>query len=299
MILAVTGGTGFVGARLIDAAIAAGHQVRALTRRPQPRRDGVTWVPGALDDAAALSTLVSTSDAVVHAAGVLGATTRAGFVAGNVEGTRAVVEASKVWAIPRFVHVSSLAAREPQLSDYGWSKAEGERIVAASHLSWTIVRPPAVYGPGDHEQRDLFRLARLGLAVMPPPGRLSAIHVDDLALLLLALAQGPADRAVYEPEGPDGAMTHNAYFAAIGAAVGRRVLALALPAPLLRAASRADRLLRRKGAKLTADRVAYMVHPDWTVDPTKAPPAALWRPHIPLAEGMADAVRWYRAQGLL
>ena len=94
-------------------------------------------------------------------------------------------------------------------------------------------------------------------------------------------------------------MTHGTYFDAIGAAVGRRVLALPLPAALLRAASRADRLLRREGAKLTADRVAYMVHPDWTADPAKAPPAALWRPRIALREGMADAARWYRAQGLL
>jgi nucleoside-diphosphate-sugar epimerase len=299
MILAVTGGTGFVGSRLIDVALREGHQVRALARRPQPPRGGVTWVAGALDSTEALSELVSTADAVIHIAGVVGATSRGAFAAGNVEGTRGIVEAAKVWASPRFVHVSSLAAREPGLSDYGWSKAEAERVVADSGLPWTIVRPPAVYGPGDHEQRDLFRLAALGLAVMPPPGRLSAIHVDDLARLLLALAAAPADHAIYEAEGPDGGMTHRDYFAAIGAAVGRRPVPLPLPAGLLRLAARADRLLRRGGAKLTPDRVAYMVHPDWTADPAKAPPAALWQPRIALREGMVDAARWYRAQGLL
>ncbi|KQT31183.1 epimerase [Sphingomonas sp. Leaf412] len=298
-ILAITGGTGFVGARLIDAALDAGHAVRALARRPQPARDGVTWVAGALEDTGALRDLVSTADAVVHIAAVLGATTRAAFEQGNIRGTRAIVDATTTARVPRFVHVSSLAAREPALSDYGWSKAEGERVVSGGDLPWTIVRPPAVYGPGDHEQRDVFRLARLGLAVMPPPGRLSAIHVDDLAALLLALATAPADRAVYEPEGPDGGMDHGAYFAAIGTAVGRRVLPLPLPAPLLRLASRADRMLRGDRAKLTPDRVAYMIHPDWTADPAKAPPPALWRPRIALAAGMADTVRWYRAQGLL
>ena len=299
MILAITGGTGFVGARLIERALGDGHSLRALTRRPQPAREGVTWIAGALDDPDALSTLVSTADAVIHIAGVVGATTRAAFAAGNVAGTQAVVEAARIWAVPRFVHVSSLAAREPDLSDYCWSKAEAERLVSRSGLGWTIVRPPAVYGPGDHEQRDLFRLARLGLAIMPPPGRLSAIHVDDLASLLLALAGAPADRATYEADGPDGAMTHADYFAAIGAAVGRRPVPLPLPGALLRLAARADRLLRGSGAKLTADRVAYMVHPDWTADPAKAPPPALWRPDIALADGMRDAVRWYRAQGLL
>ena len=47
--LAITGATGFVGGRLLDLALATGHQVRALTRRPQPERDGVTWIDGALD----------------------------------------------------------------------------------------------------------------------------------------------------------------------------------------------------------------------------------------------------------
>lgn len=299
MILAVTGGTGFVGSRLIEAALAGGHVVRALTRRVQPARDGVTWVAGALDTPDALSELVSSADAVIHIAGTLGATSRGAFAAGNIAGTQALVEAAKIWATPRFVHVSSLAAREPGLSDYGWSKHEAEGVVAGSGLPWTIVRPPAVYGPGDHEQRDLFRLAKLGLAIMPPPGRLSAIHVDDLARLLLALAAAPADHALYEVDGPDGGMTHRDYFAAIGAAVGRTPLPLPLPAGMLKLASRADRAVRRDGAKLTPDRVAYMVHPDWVADPAKAPPAALWRPGIALRDGMADAARWYRAQGLL
>jgi nucleoside-diphosphate-sugar epimerase len=299
MILAVTGGTGFVGSRLIDAALAEGHAVRALTRRTQPIREGVTWVAGVLDTPDALSDLVSTADAVIHVAGTLGATGRAAFAAGNIEGTRAVVEAAKVWATPRFVHVSSLAAREPALSDYGWSKHEAEGVVAGSGLPWTIVRPPAVYGPGDHEQRDLFRLAKLGLAIMPPPGRLSAIHVDDLVRLLLALVAAPADQMLYEADGPDGGFTHRDYFAAIGAAVGRAPLPLPLPTGLLKLASCADRLMRRDRAKLTPDRVAYMVHPDWVADPAKAPPAALWQPRIALREGMADAARWYRAQGLL
>ena len=69
MILALTGATGFVGGALLEQALAAGHQVRALTRRPRPECKGVTWVSGALDDAAALSALVSTADAVVHVAG--------------------------------------------------------------------------------------------------------------------------------------------------------------------------------------------------------------------------------------
>lgn len=174
---------------------------------------------------------------------------RAGFAEGNIAGTDAVVGAARAAGVERFVHVSSLAAREPALSNYGWSKAEAERIVADRAPGWSIVRPPAVYGPGDLDQRDLFRAAKLGLAIMPPPGRLSAIHVDDLARLLLALATTSADRALYEADGPDGPMTHAAYFAAIGAAVSRKPLPLPLPAAVLRAAARLDGALRGDRAR--------------------------------------------------
>ena len=94
MILALTGGTGFVGRATINHALATGHQIRALTRRPQPSRDGVTWVAGALDDPASMATLVAGSEAVIHIAGVVNAADRAGFVAGNVAGTRAMLAAN-------------------------------------------------------------------------------------------------------------------------------------------------------------------------------------------------------------
>ncbi|MEH3036007.1 MAG: NAD(P)-dependent oxidoreductase [Sphingomonas adhaesiva] len=300
MIWAITGGTGFVGGRTIERALARGDEVRALARRPQPERAGVTWIAGALDDPAALSELVSTADAVVHIAGAVNAPDRDAFVAANIAGTAAVVEAARVWAVRRFVHVSSLAAREPALSIYGWSKAGAEDVVRASDLDWTIVRPPGVYGPGDLEQRDLFRAARLGVVPVPPAGRLSVIHADDLARLLLALATAPGDRTIYEPEDAAGPLSYADFAAAIGRGVGRRrARAIPLPAALLRTAARADRLLRRGHAKLTADRVSYMLHPDWTADPAKRPPPALWTPQIPLDTGMAETARWYRAHGLL
>nr|WP_246616867.1 NAD(P)H-binding protein [Sphingomonas yunnanensis] len=299
--MALTGATGFVGGVLLEQALAAGHQVRALARRAQPARDGVTWVSGALDDAAALSPLISTADAVVHVAGAVNAPDRAGFANANVEGTRAVVEAAEIWGASRFVHVSSLAAREPTLSNYGWSKAGAEAEVAASGLDWTIVRPPGVYGPGDMEQRDLFRAARRGVVPLPPNGQLSILHVDDLARLLLTLAERPGTgmHAIYEPASPDGALRYTDFARAIAAAVGRRALPLPLPAGVLRLAARGDALVRGAKAKLTADRVAYMMHPDWTADPAKAPPPELWRARIGAAEGLAATARWYRAQGLL
>lgn len=294
MILAVTGGTGFVGAWLINRALAAGHSVRALTRRPQSPRAGVTWIDGTLVDPGAIA---SGAHAVVHIAGVVNAD-RAGFVAGNVEGTRSILTAAQAANVRRFVHVSSLSAREPQLSNYGWSKREGERLVEASGLDWTIVRPAGVYGPGDTELRDMFRLARFGLALLPPRGRVSLIAVDDLAALLLVLAERGGPRTIYEAD--DGvSMTHADLAQAIGAAVGRRVLPLHLPRPLLSLAAAVDARVRGAGAKLTPDRVGYLCHPDWTADPACRPPASLWAPQTPLADGLAATASWYRAHGLL
>ncbi|KQU49715.1 epimerase [Sphingomonas sp. Leaf339] len=299
MILAITGGTGFVGGALIRQAVEAGHRVRALARRAQPERDGVVWIAGALDDPAALDRVVEGADAVVHVAGVVNAPDRAGFVAGNVEGTRAILAAAGRAGSPRFVHVSSLAAREPGLSNYGWSKAEAERLVSASALPWTMVRPPGIYGPGDMDQLDLFRIARYGLAFLPPPGRLSLIAVDDLARLLLALAAAEPVRTIYEADDGSAGWTYDGFARAIGAAVGRRVMPMHLPQGLLSIIARGDRWWRGDKARLTADRVAYFCHPDWTIDPNRRPPPSIWVPSIPTMAGLADTARWYRHAGLL
>ena len=301
MIIALTGGTGFVGKRVIALATEAGHKIRALTRRPQDDQQHVTWITGALDTPLALAMLVEGAEAVVHVAGVVNAPDRPGFALGNIDGTQAMIDATVAARITRFVHVSSLTAREPALSNYGWSKAESERRVETSPLAWTIVRPPAVYGPGDMEMLDTFRVAKLGLALTPPKGHMAVIHVDDLARLLIALATNDDHGHVYEPDdGTPGGWSHADFLgAAIGAAVGKRVLAIALPRPLLAIAARADRLFRGKEAKLTADRVGYMCHPDWTADPAKRPPHALWQPQIPTPVGLAETAAWYRAQGLL
>ena len=163
MKLAVTGGTGFVGSHLIDVALAGGHEVKALTRREQPPREGVEWISGDLGSRDALEKLVGDADAVIHVAGTINAPNAAGFEKGNVQGTLAMLAAATAGGIRRFVHVSSLAAREPKLSLYGASKAKAEELVHSSGLDWASVRPPAVYGPGDKETLELFRMAKLGL----------------------------------------------------------------------------------------------------------------------------------------
>jgi len=302
-VLAMTGATGFVGGATMRLAIDAGWHVRALTRRPQPEREGVTWIAGALDTPDRLAEMAAGSDVVMHIAGVVNVPTRAAFEVGNATATGHVIDAARVAGVSRFIHVSSLAAREPGLSNYGWSKERAEIIVQASDLDWTIVRPPAVFGPGDTEMLDLFRMARRGIALLPPTGRMSAIYVDELARLLVALA---ADRdasigAIYEPDdGKPTGWSHRSFARAIARAVGRNhVATLAIPRSVLKACGQIDKLVRRSGAKLTPDRARYIAHPDWVATVGAHPPADLWRPERETDDALAETARWYRREGWL
>ena len=302
-LVAITGATGFVGQALLDRVVAEGYAVRALARQEQPHREGVQWIHGDLGDTRALARLMRGAEAVIHAAGVVNAPDQAGFEAGNVAGTLTVVEAAKQAGVPRFVFVSSLSARQPRLSAYGASKAKAEKLVRASGLDWTIVRPPAIYGPRDREMLDLFRLARWRVLAMPPrAGRASLLHVDDLARLLLALI--PAERRtahkVIEPDdGRPGGWSHYEIARAIGWAVGRRPLVIHLSQPMLARVARLDGWLRKDRAKLTPDRVSYMCHPDWVVTERARAPGRLWQPRIETRQGLKATAEWYREQGWL
>ena len=300
--IAITGATGFVGQAVLDEAEQRGLAVRALTRRAQPARASVEWVRGDLADRDALARLAEGARAVLHIAGVVNTPDPLGFHAGNVAGTEALVAAAHAAGCARFVFVSSLSAREPELSAYGQSKRHAEEVVQRSLLDWTIVRPPAIYGPRDREILELFRAARWRVVPMPPPGRSSLIHVGDLARLLLALvpAREETRQRVFEPDdGRERGWSHRELAKAIGAAVGRNVWVPHLPKTALMVVARLDRVLRRDEAKLTPDRVGYMAHPDWVCSPASAPPAGLWRAEVPTLEGLSQTAAWYRAAGWL
>lgn len=275
--------------------------MRALARRAQPAASHIDWIEGALDRPESLARLVDGADAVIHVAGAVNAPDRGSFHAHNALGTEAVAQAAEAAGVRRFIHVSSLAAREPGLSNYGWSKAESERIVSASRLEWTAVRPPAIYGPGDMEMLELFRMAAAGLVMLPPAGRLSVIEASDLARLLLELVPAAETAGqIFEPDDDrPGGWDHREFAKAIAAAVGRRALAFPVPAAVLRAASRAEGLIRPGRAKLTADRVRYFCHPDWVVSSGARPPLELWRPMIETPAGLRATALWYRERGLL
>jgi len=311
--VAITGATGFVGQAVLNMAVRQGYGVRALTRRPQTPRDDVVWIEGTLNDQDNMQQLCSGADAVIHIAGVVNAPNRDDFENGNILGTLSAVQAAKTSGVERFVHVSSLAATRPDLSVYGETKAKAEKIIGTSGLDWTIVRPPAVYGPQDRDMLDLFKMAKWGFVLLPPDieARLSIIHVEDLARLLLALLPSHEDLTTAIFEADDGheerhpqlaserGWSHRSFAKSIGWAMDKRITAIGIARPILGMAAKLDRLIRRDRAKLTKDRVRYFCHDDWRIDPAKRPPEQLWVPEVKSREGLKGTINWYRQNGWL
>ena len=310
-LVAVTGATGFVGACLVRQLAEAGLEVRILTRRMPtslPKAARLELVLGDLDDAAALRKLVAGADALVHVAGIIKARHARDFQAVNVEGTRHVAEALTD-AAPRIpvVHVSSLAARAPHLSPYAASKRGSEQAMAsiASRQPLTVIRPPAVYGPGDIEILPMFRAAAAGLCPVPAASgaRLSLIHVQDLATAIAAALKTPPRHPLYEiDDGHAGGYSWPEIATALSQALERPVRSFRLPRPVMTVVAAAVEGHRSLGGPVTAlcfDKLGELYHPDWVASGPRLEAETSWRPAFALAEGFRDTIAGYRAAGWL
>lgn len=306
---AVTGGTGFVGAALIEKLLAEGWDVTALARNPAAltRADEVRVVKGTLEDDGALNDLANGADIFFHLAGLTHAHNADDYHRVNVVGAQAAARAAAS-AGATFIHTSSMSARNPDVSPYAKSKFDSEAAIKSTSGGnpWLALRLPAIYGPHDMATLPYFKLIKSGLALEPKttmPARASILYVDDAASALVSAAQGAPAGRVYEvgDERADG-FAWSEIGAILAQTLGKPARPLRLPRPVVTAYHGLMRTSERalgRPPSLREGQVREFFHPDWVARDNLLSDSCNWRPETPLQEGFAKTVRWYQEHGLL
>ncbi|MEJ8567144.1 NAD-dependent epimerase/dehydratase family protein [Elongatibacter sediminis] len=302
----LTGATGFIGRHIQATLLGAGCTVRALVRPGSANAEHVDprcqAVEAALSDGPALERAVADCTAVIYCAGSVRGRVLDDFLPANEAGVRQLMQAlAGVGPPPPTLLISSLAAGQPELSDYAQSKLLGEQALRRyAPGGWTILRPPAVYGPGDREMRPILRMARSGWIAHAGPAsqRVSLIHAADLARAVLAwLHAWPASagRLYTLDDGREGGYDWHA----IAAAAGRdNPRLLRVPTGLLRAIANLNLGLSRLlgyPPMLTPGKVEELTQADWLCDNTALSADTGWQPRIELAQGLRQTLDDFRS----
>ena len=322
----ITGANGFVGSHLARALSRAGHPVRALIRKGADRSRvsnlDLEWIEGDLNDREALARGCAGARRIFHVAGRIKAPDLAAYRVANVEGTINLLDVAEKSdpAIERLVYVSSLAAGGPAryghprdesdpdspTTPYGTSKLEGEIAVRerADRLPITVLRPPAVYGPGDTEVLGFFQAVSWHIKPLfsMPPVRLSLVHVSDLidGIMLAVSSPGAVGEVFYIAE--DRHYDLPSVEDMIQDALGTWAVRVRIPGPLLLSIAGIAEWVGKVGGftpKLNRHKARDFMQNDWTCSISKAESRLGYRSQIPFAEGARQTVQWYRANGWL
>lgn len=274
--VALTGATGFIGREILRKLVGNGYHVRALTRKPRKVEKYIHWVLGDLNNKAALHQLVDGADAVIHCAGSVRGSSFENFVNTNVDGTSNLVQAAEHQTIkPRFLLISSLAAREPDLSWYSKSKQMAEQCVInySANSQWVIFRPTAVYGQGDKELKPVFNATRHGLlpVVGETSNKISLLHVDDfVAAIHCWLSMSVPISGIYElDDGNEGGYSYESIAAITQEVWGRPVRCIKVPISVVSLVAKINLMLAKifhYAPMLTPEKVKELQHSNWLCD---------------------------------
>jgi len=306
MTVLVTGATGFVGTLLVRTLRERGLSVRAFARKTSQTAAiealGAEVVRGSFGDPASLARAAQGVDAVVHAAGGGIARSVAEVYTNNTESTRALVHAATEAGCRSFVLISSLAARDAR-SHYGKSKRAAEivALAAGDRMRVVVLRPPALYGPGEHRMVPLFAAARRGFVpTVHPTGTLSMLHGADCAEAVARALETDA-RGVYFI-GEERIYGRKEMAQLVGRAVGREVRVIAIPPPALKLLARGSELwgrIRNRPVMFGVDKSRDVLQRHQSGDPRAAFDALGWRPKHDFATGAVEAHEGYQARGWL
>ena len=301
--VALTGATGFAGAFILPQMLAAGFDVVALARKPEMlvgRCKNV--VAGDVGDEAALIELVKGADVVVHVAGAVAAKNRADYFDINVEGTKRLFRAARAAHVKRFIYVSSLTAREPSLSDYGASKAAAEQFLLPfddEDCDILVLRPPAIYGPGDKATFPLVKMLQAPIAFLPgrKESKFSLLHVSDFAKVVCDSVEATA-HAIFELDDQTLGYSWADLVAANAEITGRPNRVVHLPHGLANVVAGVAEILARitgRPSVTNRQKMSEIYHNDWVAHGWLWPIA---KP-IKLKAGLEQTLDWYGEQGWL
>jgi nucleoside-diphosphate-sugar epimerase len=323
----VTGGTGFVGSHLVEELLRRGvDEVRCLVRSdPKWLSDlDVTSVRGDLSDVEALWSALDGVTHVYHTAGLTRAPDWTPFYEVNVQGTLNLMGAVKHAApdVERVLVTSSLAAvgrcdappateADPlrPVSRYGRSKAQMEAALREAHdmrqaywdtLPITVVRPSAVYGPRDRDILDFFQAVRRHVCPVVGGSReptLSLVHARDLARGMVTASRAPAAEGETYLLGSPRPYAWNEVKQAATAALDTWAVTVPVPRALVGAVGAlAEGWGRLTGTypPLNRDKARELRHACTACAIEKAERDFDYAPRIPLADGVADTIAWYR-----
>jgi len=315
----LTGANGFVGSHILDCLIARRIPVRLLLRSGSSRQfietrlSDVEVSIGSILEPESLRPAVHGVSHVIHCAGATKAVRASDLFQVNQIGTRNVIEAlnAEKSAVPRLVHLSSLAAAGPAtphrprreedppqpISAYGQSKLAAEQEILnhwrAQHV---ILRPPAVYGPRD---RDFLRLFKAVKSHLLPAGRqvLSLAFVRDLSEVVVSCLDHPAVAGrTFFVAGPEAVSTRR-MAQEIATQMGVRTLPLPLPKALLWLVCLAQEVgsrLTGKPSILSLQKWPELRACHWMCDPSRLEREVGLRCSTTLATGVQETLNWYR-----
>lgn len=305
--IALFGATGFIGRALHGHLLDAGYRVRAIVRPQSPNkqvlRAEAEVAEAALDDYPSLRRALTGCDAVIYGAGAVRGRYLEDFLPANVGGPAIVADLLRETPEVPLLLLSSIAASRPGISSYAASKAAGEDAVRQQvKLNWTILRPPAVYGPHDQELMPLFRLARAGVLPRVANGdqRLSFIHVEDLCNAVRSwieheqvLRHGLFSIDDGHIDGYDWHQIAGSVMQSRERGWVRHAFVLPLPHWLLKIVARMN--VWRAGLTgdlpmLTPGKVRELRAPFWIADNTEYTRITGWQPRLGLAQGIRKTI---------
>jgi len=307
-LIALTGATGFVGRYVVEELVRQKIPVRVLVRshKKADQLEGVDVCIGSLEEPKALASLVEGATTIIHCAGAIKAKNLSQFNEINVAGMKRLIRACVEAKISRFVHISTMAAREPRISDYAASKREGEHSLHrhGQNMEWVIIRPPVVYGPRDKETLPLMKLFLGRLAIIPgnSKSRFSLIFVEDLARAIVMAATAKKIKSEMTHELHDGA--HEGYswrdIATLASEVtGKKVRCYFLPKALCELValviSTSSRLVG-KIPMVTQQKIHEIYHPDWVARHFLFEETYTWSAKSAFRDGFSKTVAWYRKE---